>query len=509
MACALSCDVVREIREYERASTTAANVYVQGLAARYLASLRQRLDAMGIAGALFVMQSNGGVCTVETACRVPIRLLESGPAAGALAAAHYGRLMGAPDLLSFDMGGTTAKACMIERGEPLIAPDFEVARVYRFKRGSGLPIKVPVIEMIEIGAGGGSIARVDRLGLLTVGPDSAGADPGPVCYRQGGAEPTVTDADLVLGYLDPEFFLGGRMRLDREAARQAIADRVAQPLGMDPVRAAWGIHQVVNEQMASAARIHAVEGGKDLRRFPLFAFGGAGPVHAYRVARILRSPSVVCPLGAGVTSAVGFLAAPLVLDFVRTLPARLEAMPWDAVHARLREMEEEGRAALAATLPADQITFRRWGDMRYRLQGHDLRVPLPAGPLGPGHEAAMRRAFEEVYAAIYGQLPPGVPIDVMNWRVAAQGPRPDLHLPRATGAPAAGGAAGALKGRRPAYLPEAKGFADLPVYDRYRLFPGHAFDGPAIVEERESTVVIGPDGRARVDDWLNLVIELG
>jgi len=507
LAVSLSCEVVPEIREYERASTTVANVYVQGLAEGYLTRLRQRLDGLGIHGALFIMQSNGGVCTVETACRFPIRLVESGPAAGALAAAHYGRLMGRPDLLSFDMGGTTAKACLIEKGEPLIAPDFEVARVYRFKRGSGLPIKVPVIEMIEIGAGGGSIARVDRLGLLTVGPESAGADPGPACYGLGGTEPTVTDADLALGYLDPEFFLGGRMRLNREAALRAIADRVARPLGLDPVRAAWGIHRVVNENMASAARIHAVERGVDVRRFPLFAFGGAGPVHAYRVAGILRSRSVICPLGAGVTSAVGFLAAPLTFDFVRTYPASLGEMEWPAANAHLQQMERAGRALLGKTVPEDQVTFRRRADMRYRLQGHDIPVPLPDGPLGPESEGAIRTAFETAYAAIYGRTAPGVPIDVVNWRVVAQGPRPALHLPTAPPG-AAGGAAGALKGRRPAYLPEADGFEEVPVFDRYRLAPGQAFVGPAIVEERESTVVIGPRARARVDDWLNLIIDL-
>src|SRR3990172_1887787 len=270
------------------------------------------------------MQSNGGVCAVETACRFPIRLVESGPAAGGVAAAHYGRLAGRPDLLSFDMGGTTAKACLIEKGEPLIAPDFEVARVYPFQRGSGVALN------------------------------------GPAGYGGGGTEPTVTDADLALGYLDPEFFLGGRMRLNREAALRAIADRVAKPLDMDPVRAAWGIHQVVNENMASAARIHAVERGKDVRRFPLFAFGGAGPVHACRVAGILRCAAVVCPLGAGVTSAVGFLAAPLVFDFVRTLHEKLEAMDWTPVNAALREMEEDGRGILSQTVPADQVTFRRW-----------------------------------------------------------------------------------------------------------------------------------------------------
>ena len=509
MACSLSCEVVPEIREYDRTSTTLVNVYVQGLGDRYLLSLRARLRALGVEGALFIMQSNGGVCDVDTARRFPVRLIESGPAAGALAAAHYGRLMGYPDLLSFDMGGTTAKACIIDKGEPLIAPEFEVDRKYRFKKGSGLPVKVPVVEMIEIGAGGGSIARIDTLRRLTVGPDSAGASPGPACYGQGGTEPTVTDADLVLGYLDPAFFLGGRLQLDREAALGAIGKQIAQPLGLDPVAAAWGIHQVVNENMASAARIHAVERGKDTARLPLFAFGGAGPVHAYRVAKILRCPSVVFPLGAGVTSAVGSLAAPLAFDFVRTLPGKLEALEWAKANRALDDMEQQGLEVLGRTIPASQITFRRFGDLRYRRQGYDIRVPIPGGELGPQSEAAIRQAFEQCYEALYGHLPSDLTIDIMSWRVIAEGPRPDLHLPRTGGeSPADGQEPDTLKGHRSVYMPESNGFVDAPVYDRYRLMAGQAFPGPAIVEERESTVVIGPRARAGVDAWFNLIIDM-
>jgi N-methylhydantoinase A len=506
ISCALSCEVVAEIREYDRTSTTLTNVYVQGLAGRYLKRLEQRLRAVGIAGDLFVMQSNGGVCDVATACRFPVRLIESGPAAGALAAAHYGRLLDCPSLLSFDMGGTTAKACLIEHGEPLIAPDFEVDRKYRFKKGSGLPVKVPVIEMIEIGAGGGSIARIDGLGRLTVGPESAGADPGPACYGRGGEAPTVTDADLVLGYLDPAFFLGGQMGLDREAAAHAIGARIGDRLGLDVVRAAWGIHQLVNENMASAARIHAVERGKDIEKFPLFAFGGAGPVHAYRIARILRCPRVVYPLAAGVMSAIGFLCAPLAFDFVRSLPGRLEAMDWGAVNAALADMERQGREVLRRTLPKDRISFRRYGDLCYRRQGYEIRVPVPAGELGAQSQAAIRDAFEQAYGAIYGHVLPDLAIDVVSWRVVAQGPRPMLHSPTTLAAGAGGESA--LKGRRPAYMPELEGFAEVPVYDRYRLPSGAAFDGPAIVEERESTVVLGAGARARIDDALDLIADL-
>ena len=451
------------------------------------------------------MQSNGGVCDVETACRFPVRLIESGPAAGALAAAHYGRLIDCPNLLSFDMGGTTAKACLIEHGAPLIAPHFEVDRKYRFKKGSGLPVKVPVIEMIEIGAGGGSIARIDGLGRLTVGPDSAGADPGPACYGRGGAEPTVTDADLMLGYLDAEFFLGGQMRLEQDAAARALEARIGRPLGLDGVRAAWGVHQLVNENMASAARIHAVERGKDIEKFPLFAFGGAGPVHAWRIAKILRSPRVVYPLAAGVMSAVGFLCAPLAFDFVRSLPGRLEAMDWSAVNAVLAEMEHEGARVLRRTVPQERITFRRFGDLCYRRQGYEIRVPVPAGALGRHSQTAIREAFEQAYGRIYGHVLPDLEIDVVSWRVVAEGPRPVLRSPAAD---ASSGGGEALKRRRKAYMPELAGFAEVPVYDRYRLAPGDAFAGPAIVEERESTVVLGPDARARVDDALNLIAEL-
>ncbi len=514
LACSLSSEVAPEIREYERTSTTVANVYIQRLAERYLTRLVERLRELGVAGTLFIMQSNGGTCTVEAACELPIHIVESGPAAGALAAAHYGRRMGQSDLLSFDMGGTTAKAGVIEDGEPLIAREFEVARVYHFRRGSGLPIKAPVIEMIEIGAGGGSIARLNRLGLLEVGPHSAGSDPGPACYGRGGTAPTVTDADLLLGLLDPDFFLGGTMTLDGTAARDAIAKQVAEPLDLDPVRAAWGIHQVVNESMAAAARVHAVERGKDLRRFPLFAFGGAGPVHADRVARILGCPGFVCPRGAGVTSAVGFLAAPLSTESVRTLPGRLAELDWSAVNDCLSEMELEGRQVLEATVPPEQITVRRWGDFRYSLQGHEMRVAVPGGTLGSASEPQLRAAFETEYEAIYGRTPPGPEIEAVSWRLSCSGPLPDLHLPEASSGevgstPNALEGEGAIKGRRPVYLPEESDLVPVPVYDRYALVSGERFTGPAIVEERESTVVVGAGADARIDDSLNLVVDFG
>src|SRR5437870_2770595 len=424
-----SSDVVPEIREYERTSTTAANVYVAPLMARYLEDLERRLAELGIPGQLYVMQSSGGIALPALARSLPIRLVESGPAAGALAAAEAARERGETRLLSFDMGGTTAKACVIDGGAPLVAREFEVARADRFKKGSGLPIRVPVIEMIEIGAGGGSIARVDRLGLLKVGPDSAGADPGPACYNLGGRLPTVTDADLLLGYLDAEFFLGGRMRLDRDAARRAIDEHVARPLGLDVTQAAWGVHRVVNENMAAAARIHGIERGKDLRAYPLFAFGGAGPVHCWQVARVLKTPRILLPLGAGAMSAYGLLAAPLAFDFVRTGRQRLDRADWAAVNQLFAEMEAEGRALLTrAGVAASDVRVARIAEMRYLGQGHEVEAAVPLGNLSAECLPKITASFEAAYRALYHRLPQGVPIEALNWRVKVAGPDPKTRL---------------------------------------------------------------------------------
>jgi N-methylhydantoinase A len=501
-----SSEVVPEIREYERTSTTAANVYVVPLMARYLGDLEQRMLDLGLPGQLYVMQSSGGIALPEEARRLPIRLVESGPAAGALAAALSARERGQARLLSFDMGGTTAKACVIDDGVPLVAREFEVARADRFKKGSGLPVRVPVIEMIEIGAGGGSIARVDRLGLLKVGPDSAGADPGPACYGLGGRLPTVTDADLILGYLDGEFFLGGRMRLDRAAAARAIEEHVARPLGLDLTGAAWGIHRLVNENMAAAARIHGIERGKDLRSYPLFAFGGAGPVHCWQVAKILKVPRILLPFGAGAMSAYGLLAAPLAFDFVRTRRERLDHPDWAAINRLLEDMEAEGRRRLArAGVAAAEVRVERVAEMRYLGQGHEVEAPLPGGPLSAGSLTAITASFEAAYRALYHRLPQGVAIEALNWRVTTAGPAPEVSMRQA--GPSQAGARAALKGERRAWFAEAQAYVDTPVYDRYALGPGAEFAGPAIVEERESTAVIGPGGRCHVDAGLTLVIE--
>ena len=501
----LSSEVVAEIREFQRTSTTLANVYVQERVSDYLSQLQARLDKIGFKGSFFVMLSSGGIATRETASRFPVRMLESGPAAGAIAAAEAGMRSGHRDLLSFDMGGTTAKLCVIEDGQPLKTHEFEVDRVYRFRKGSGLPVRIPVIDMIEIGAGGGSIARVDSLGLLKVGPDSSGADPGPVCYRQGGTEPTVTDADLVLGYLDPNYFLGGKMELDLDGAKKAL-EHLGKPLKMSAEQAAWGIHQIVNENMANAARAHLGERGKDPRRLPMYAFGGAGPVHGCRVAEILRLPALISPFGAGVGSTFGLLAAPLAFDFVRSAYSRLDQLDWPFANGLLDEMAAEGRKVLENSgVRKEAIFYRRTADMRYMGQGHEVSVALPDGVLGANDLPRVAMEFERTYEALYGRKGPEVPLEVINWRVVASGPRPNMNLklPRDTSKQS-----DARKGSRSAYFPERGRYIDTPIYDRYALCPGMQIVGPAIVEERESTLIMGLSGEARIDDNLNVIVEL-
>ncbi len=509
MRVSISSDIVPEIREFERTSTTVANVYVQDLVEKYVQKLEDRLAGMGFAGNFYLMLSSGGIATVDTAIRHPVRLLESGPAAGALAANSYGLAAGRDNLISFDMGGTTAKICVIDKGKPLIAHEFEVDRVYRFKKGSGLPIKIPVIELIEIGTGGGSIARVDSFGLLKVGPDSAGADPGPICYGRGGMEPTVTDANLILGYLDSAYFLGGKMVLDLEQARQMIKKKIADPLKMSVEEAAWGIYQIANENMANAARVHALERGKDPRRFPLFAFGGAGPVHAYRIGLSLGSPELFAPLGAGVMSTVGFLSAPLAFDFVRSWAVELVDIDWERANGLLDGMEAEGAALLFASgLQNSEIVHRREVDMRYVGQGHEIRVTLPDGRLDGSRVGELQARFEAVYQELYERLGPPVPIEIINWRITSSGPKPDVALRISAETNVANSVEDTIKGSRLAYFPESGGFVETAVYNRYLMKPNMTFNGPAIVEERESTVIVGVNGRCHIDDHYNLVVKI-
>lgn len=504
VAVSISSDVVAEMGEYQRTVTTCANAYVQPLMDRYLQRLQAELRQRGFLGELRLMHSAGGLVSLDTARALPIRLLESGPAGGGLATALFGELAGRADVISFDMGGTTAKACMIEDNRAEIAPMMEAARVHRFTKGSGLPIKAPVIDMIEIGAGGGSIAAIDEVGLLKVGPHSAASDPGPACYGLGGLQPTVTDANLVLGYYDPGFFLGGRMTLDLDAARRAVAT-VATPLSLTTEEAALGIHKVVAESMAASARVHLIEKGKDPRRYAMVAFGGAGPAHAVNVARAMGVAEVIIPPASGAASALGFLVAPLSFEGVRSHRVELsEGFDPAPVNALIHDLEAEGRGHLRAAGVAEaDITVEVQADMRLVGQMHDILVTLPAGPIGAGSLPAIHEAFSRTYEARYTEVFDGARIEAVTFRVRCIGPQPGISVKGAAG----GGAQEArVKGRRRAWF--ADGQAEATVYDRYALRPGDRFDGPAIVEERESTTVIGPRDRVRVDDALNLCIEV-
>jgi 5-oxoprolinase (ATP-hydrolysing) len=500
----LSSEVVAELREYPRAVTTCANAYVQPLMDRYLANLETELASRGFRGTLRLMHSAGGLVAPAAARKSPIRLLESGPAGGGLASALFGELAGERSVISFDMGGTTAKACLIENGQIDVASVMEAARVHRFKRGSGLPIKAPVIDMIEIGAGGGSIAGIDEVGLLRVGPRSAGADPGPACYGRGGTEATVTDANLVLGFYDPAFFLGGRMTLDRKAAMTAVG-KLGDELGMSAVEAAHGIHKVVTESMAAAARIHLVEKGKDPRAYAMVGFGGAGPAHAAGVARILGIREVIVPPASGAASCLGFLVAPLSFERVRSSPARIaEGFDAAAINRILNELEAEGRALLAeAGVAAVQVTVERSADMRLAGQMHEINVPLPGGTIDQGSLDAVRAAFVEVYTRRYTSLYADAVIEAISFRVRVLGPAPELSLNQ-SGGPAA---REKRKGARQVWFGD--GFVEAPVFDRYGLVPGDTIPGPAIVEEREATTVVPPGDNLRVDENLNLRLTIG
>jgi N-methylhydantoinase A len=510
----LSSDVAPEIREFERATTTVANVYVQRLVEQYLASLVERLRRSGITAPIHVMMSSGGIATVATASRLPIRMLESGPAGGALAAARFARDAGLDRLLSFDMGGTTAKLCVVSGGQPLVTNEFEVDRVYRFKKGSGMPVRTPVIEMIEIGAGGGSIAHVDSLGLLGVGPESAGSEPGPACYGRGGTRPTVTDADVLLGLIDPASFLGGAMHLDVDAARTAMFAEVAEPLGIDVVDAAWGVHALVTEHMANAARVAAIERGVDPAALPVFAYGGAGPVHACRVAAALGATSVVVPAGAGVLSAGGFLEAPFAFDAVRTGRVDLSDADWSAVSASFASMRDETTALLVeAGADRASIVHRRSADARYVGQGFDLRIDLPDGDLDASSRPVIEQCFAEAYISRYGRLGPQVPIELVALRLESSVFRSTGEVRTvATTVPSAGTVDRACVDRarvdreRAVYWPEADGFVDTPVHRRDAQPPGACGSGPAIIEERESTLVVPPGATWRVRDDLALEV---
>ncbi|MCI0844622.1 MAG: hydantoinase/oxoprolinase family protein [Chloroflexi bacterium] len=508
LSLSISSEVAPVINEFERTSTTVADCYVKPTVSRYLTEVEGLLSEAGYLGKLLVMHSAGGVMDSEKARQHPVRLIESGPAAGALAAVFYGGLLGQNDLISLDMGGTTAKTCLIEGGGLTLSNNIEVARVHRFLKGSGLPIVIPVVDLVEIGAGGGSIAWTDQMRLLKVGPRSAGANPGPACYGMGGDEPTVTDADLALGYLDPEYFLGGRMKLDKDAGLRAIAT-LANEIGMEDHQVAAGIHEVVNENMAASARIHIIERNKDPRNYSMIAFGGAGPSHACGVARILGVKKVIVPLAAGVTSTVGCLAAPISFEEVRSLPDLLEDTDWVAVERLFTEMEASGVAMLReAGLDPGSMELVRSADLRLVGQIHELNVTLPDWPLGDANVGHLEDRFHELYQSLYSRRNLNIPVQVQNWRLLVRVPQPEVRLqvqsPSGDADPK-----GALKGRRKAYFKDSGGFVDCAVYDRYRLRAGHRIEGPAIIEEQESTAVVGPNDAAEVDGFLNLVIDIG
>jgi N-methylhydantoinase A len=508
-----SSDVFPQMREYERWTTTMLNAYTMPMFDRYLARLEAGFADMGITGRFYMMTSNGGTVTPAVARRFPVRMMESGPAAGALMSAHHGRILDLPNVLSFDMGGTTAKGALVREYAPLKKYDMEVAREHEFKKGSGFLIKIPVIDMIEIGAGGGSIAAADDRGLITVGPRSAGADPGPACYGQGGTQPTLTDANVVLGYLDPDFFLGGKMKLDRAAAERAIGGGVAGALGLELTRAAWGIHEIIDEDVARAFRIHASERGFDYRSCSMVAFGGSGPVHATGVARKLKIPRVVFPLAAGVMSALGLLVSPLAFEVVRSRLLFVDDLgdDWFSVHFEPL-IEEACRPLVESGIARNDVRLVLRLDMRYHGQGHEIEVTLPETADRPAQRHAITSLFERRYAEIFSEVLLEEALEILNWKVDAIGPEPAAARGyRIAGAGADGSAASveaAAKGTRPAYFPSAGDYVPTRVYDRMKLAPGARIIGPALIEERESTCVIGPGDVALIDAHQNLVVEL-
>ena len=502
VAVTLSHEVSPTFREYERTSTTVVNAYVMSAVREYLQSLQSALRERGYRGRLFVMQSSGGVATADAMERYPVRMIESGPAAGALMAAVYGELAGHRDLIAFDMGGTTAKLALIENGRPFTTTAFELHRVNNAP-GSGLPMNIQAIDLVEIGAGGGSIAQA-KLGVIAVGPESASSVPGPVCYARGGHEPTVTDANLVLGYLNPLYFAGGSMKLDIAAARQAIDQKIARPLGLELEEAAWGIHAIVNTNMELATRVVSIERGRDPRTLTFVAFGGSGPVHGCRLAQALGIPRVILPAAAGVTAAIGLLAAEVKFDVARTYVRRIEALDPAAVTAMYDDMAAQALDVVRQSSVTSELTVIRSADARYLGQGYELTVPVPAGRLDAAALATVRKRFDEIYAARYGYSSPNEPLEVVTWKLSAVGGIPRVSLAKAP--PATG--RDSRKGERLAYFPERRGFVETPVYDRYALSAGRTIEGPAIVEERESTTVLPPGARATVDEYANLIVTL-
>jgi N-methylhydantoinase A len=491
----LSSDVSPEMREYERFSTACANAYLQPLIGSYVAKLERELQRAGFRCPMLLMTSGGGITTTDTAIRFPVRLVESGPAGGAIFAACIARQHGLDHVVSFDMGGTTAKICFIDKAQPQTARVFEVARIYRFAKGSGLPLRIPVIEMVEIGAGGGSIASVDALGRIAVGPASAGSEPGPVCYGRGGREPTVTDADLVLGRIDPATFSGGKLTLDKAGAASAIAELIGSKLGLSVEHAALGISEVVDENMANAARVHGIESGKDLRPRTLIAFGGAAPLHAARIAEKLGIGRVLIPAHASVGSAVGLLRAPVGYEIVRSRLMRLGSFDAAAANRLIAEMRAEAEAIVRRGAPTAELAERRSALMRYRGQGHEIAVELPVRDFTAADGAAIRELFEKAYSRLYSRHIPGVEIEILSWVVALAAPAQGAlavaaETKSATPKP---------RTRRPVFDPASGEFLDVPIYWRADLAPGARIRGPAVIAENDTSTVVSPLFDAQID----------
>jgi N-methylhydantoinase A len=499
----VSSEVAPEIREYERFSTTCANAYVRPMMAGYLQRLRVALDKTGIACPLFLMMSGGGLTTLDNAARFPIRLVESGPAGGAILASRIARECGLPEVVSFDMGGTTAKICLIGGGEPERARRFEVARAYRDLKGSGLPVRIPVIEMVEIGAGGGSIARVDAMGRIAVGPDSAGAEPGPACYGRGGERPTVTDANVTLGRIDPERFAGGRIRLDTGKAADALAADVGKRLNLAGQWPAAGVSEIVEENMANAARVHAIERGKVIGRHAMIAFGGGAPLHAGRLAEKLGIRTVVVPVGAGVGSAIGFLQAPVAYEVVRSMTQRLSAFDVEAANRLLGTLHDEAHAVVAEGVPGAELTETRIVDLRYVGQGHELRLTLPNRRLAAADVADIRARFEEQYKQIYGLAIERMDVEIVTWSVTVSTTSP----PVAAAGVVAPRAALPPIGRRAVYEPTLGRMVEMPTFWRFDLSPGTPVEGPAVIAEHETSTVVPASFVARINALGYIVME--
>jgi len=491
----LSCEVSPEMREYERFSTACANAYLQPLISRYIAKLEHELVRAGFHCPLLLMTSGGGITTTETAIRFPVRLVESGPAGGAIFAACIARQHGRDQVVSFDMGGTTAKICLIDKAQPQTARAFEVARIYRFLKGSGLPLRIPVMEMVEIGAGGGSIARIDTLGRIVVGPDSAGSEPGPVCYARGGKEPTVTDADAVLGRIDPTTFSGGKMPVDVAAARRMLAERIGAPLKLETEHAALGVSEIVDENMANAARVHAIESGKDLQPRTLIAFGGAAPLHAARLAEKLGISRVLVPVNAGVGSAIGLLRAPIAYEVVRGQLMRLGSFEPGLANRLLAGMRAEAEAIVRRAAPAANFAEHRSAFMRYRGQGHEIAVELPVRDFTAADRSTIRELFEAAYRRLYSRAIPGVEIEILSWVVSVSAPS-EGHL----GAPAREAPSEPKpRSRRQIFDPATGEFREADIYWRGDLAPGARISGPAVIAEDETSTVVSPGFDASID----------